>query len=74
MSVYILYYIGWDIIIFLVLCFVYFPVIAFRITIRENSNKTNIKSKQIFIEFIILFVIIDFILSKYWREIFAMGN
>ena len=74
MAVNILYYTGLDIIIFLVLCFIYFPFLAFRITIRENSNKTIIKSKQIFIEFIVLFVTMDFILTKYWREIFTMGN
>ena len=74
MSANILYFIGWDIIVFLVLCFVYFPILAFRNIIRENSNKNSIKAKQILIEFIIIFITLDFVVTKYWREIFTIGN
>lgn len=74
MAAHILYYAGWDIVLFILLSLVYLPVISFRNTIRENNNGNIISTVQIIFEFITLFILLKIVLSMYGHMIFITGN
>lgn len=72
---YIIHYIflyGWlHILIFMLLFLLYLPVLSLRVVLREKSNKKDIKFKQILIEIIIIFILLEtFIIPGSWPRIF----
>lgn len=64
----------WHLVIFLFLCFFYFPILSLRNMIRENRRIETIKLKQALIEFIIIFIVLEFFVVNYWQEIFPVSN
>jgi len=61
-------------VLFLLLSLVYLPVISFRNTIRENNNVSMISSKQIIIEFVVIFILLKIVLSSYGHLILQFGK
>ena len=59
---------------FFIVCFLYFPLLSVRNTIRENKDKERIEFPQIFLEFIGVWFTLTFLLSKYQHVIFQVSE
>ena len=74
MEAQILYFAGWDIILFILLCLAYFPIIAFINTMIENDEDNKISTTQIIIGFICIFILLKLLLSNYGHHLWNTGN